>query len=34
MNIELHLGVWWEWDVDYIEDKRGQLEVLENANFV
>jgi hypothetical protein len=34
MNIELNLGVWWEWDVDYIEDKRGQLEILENANFV
>ena len=34
MDIELSLAVFWEWDIDDIEGKRGQLEILEKVKFV
>ena len=33
MDIELSLAVYWEWDVDHIDGKEEQLEILENVKF-
>ena len=34
MDIQIHLELFWEWDVDSLEGRREQLEALELANFV
>ena len=33
MDVELSFSVYWEWDVDHIDGREEQLEILENVNF-